>query len=75
MFVRTLVFWLQQWGRLTSQSLLNLLEYNDPDLDASLGGSLEHVVQPVFVVLCRRATQVKLRRQPPVQDENSLLGL
>jgi len=46
---------------LTGQSLRDLLVDNHIDLDAALGSSLEHVVQPVTVVAGRWAPQVQLR--------------
>lgn len=61
--------------RVAGQRLGDLLVHDNIDLDTSLGSSLQHVVQPVLVVLCWRAAQVQLRRQPPVQDEDGLLGL
>lgn len=70
-----LVFLITGLGWLTSQGLLDLLEDDDSDLDATLGGGLEHVVETVLVVLGGRAAEVQLGRQPPVEDVDALLGL
>lgn len=61
--------------RVARQGLGDLLVHDDPDLDSSLCCGLEHVVQAVLVVLRRRPAQEQLWGQPPVQDEDGLLGL
>lgn len=60
--------------RLTGQSLRDLLVDNDPDLNAPLGGSLEHVVQPVLLIASGRSAKIQLRAQPPVQNIDALAG-
>lgn len=59
---------------LTGQGLGDLLVDYDSDLDASLGGGLEHAVQSVLRVGCRGPAQVQLGTQPPVEDVDGLLG-
>lgn len=61
--------------RVAGQRLSDLLVHDDVNLDTTLGGSLQHVVQAVLVVLCWRAAQEQLWGQPPIQDEDALLGL
>lgn len=68
-------FNMRLWDSLTGQCLLDLLEYDNPDLHASFGGSLEHIVQTVLVVLRWRSAKVQLGGQPPIENVNALLGL
>jgi hypothetical protein len=52
-----------------------LLVHGDVNLDAGLGASLEHLVQPVLLVVERRPLQEQLWTEPPVGNVNGLLCL
>lgn len=52
-----------------------LLVYGNVNLDACLGASLEHLIQPVLLVVERWALQEQLWAKPPIRDVDGLLGL
>lgn len=65
----------QTYPRVEGEGGLNFLVNDDVNLDTTLGGSLEHVVKAVFLILGRRTTEVQLRAQPPVQNKDALTSL
>lgn len=60
---------------LTRQGLGNLLVHNHADLHTALGCRLEHIVETVLLIARRRAAQVELGTQPPVEDVDGLASL
>ena len=61
-------------GRIASQSLLDLLVNDHIDLNPSLSGAFDDLVETPFLVEEGRAAQEEFRRQPPVRDVNRLFG-
>lgn len=61
-------------GRLTRQGGLDLLVDDDLDDHAPLGGGLEEVIEAVLFVGGRRAAEIELRAEPPVEDVYTLAG-
>lgn len=62
-------------SRIAGQGLLNLLVDDDIDLDSTLGGTLDDLVEPPFLIEKGRAAQKQLRGEPPVGDVNGLFGI
>jgi hypothetical protein len=58
--------------KLTCQGLFDLLVHNDVDLDATFGGSFEHVIESILLISRGRPTEVELRSEPPVEDVDAL---
>jgi hypothetical protein len=60
--------------RVTGESSLDLPVNDDVDFHSTLGSSLEHVVKTILLVQGWRTAQIQLGAQPPIQNQDLLLG-
>lgn len=61
-------------GRVTGQGLLDFLVDNDIDLDTTLGGAFDGLVESPFLVEEGGASQEELGGQPPVFNVDGFFG-
>ena len=62
-------------GRVASKCGFDFAIYNDIDLDAGFGTTLEDLVESPFLVIGRRSTQKEFGRKPPIGNVDGLFGL
>ena len=62
-------------GRVAGQGLLDFLVDNDIDLNTTLGGTFDGLIESPFLIEKGRSSQEELRGQPPIFNVDSFFGV